>query len=59
MHHYTPSDPAPQPELPPPCPPCGHRPAPYDQRLFNLMDWVLLLESVVHDLKRATEEAAR
>jgi hypothetical protein len=42
--------------LPAACPCCGHRLAPYTQRMSNLLDVVLLLEAVVRDLKMAVEE---
>jgi hypothetical protein len=40
----------------PACPLCGQTPAPFDQKLSNLLEVVGLLGAVVQDVKHAAEE---
>ena len=53
--HPPPTKPPPQAA---PCPGCGHRPTPYKVQLSALLDMVLLLEAVLHDVKHQVEEMA-
>ena len=50
--------PYPCPSDPVTCPTCGHTPAPYDVQLSAMIDTLLLLEAVLHDLKHQVEEMA-
>ena len=40
------------------CPTCGQASRAYDAKLSGLLDMVLLLQSIVDDLKHAVEEGA-
>jgi hypothetical protein len=42
--------------IPDACPLCGQTPAPFDQKLSNLLEVVGLLGAVVQDVKKAAEE---
>lgn len=45
-----------QPESPQPCPCCGRTPIPYNNQLSALVDMLLLLKALVHDVKHQVEE---
>jgi hypothetical protein len=42
----------------PRCPTCGRAALPFDPQLSGVLDQVVLLEALVHDLRRAIEEVA-